>query len=162
MVPSIIKTFELTLDFLRRCVADLDEQQMSTQPCGVVNHPSWTLGHLAYSCQALGGELGLTPWLGEQWPEKFATGSAPSADGYPAKHELLSTLDDAWSRIRQALESADQKFLSQPLPDVRYRHIFPTRGHAVIQILGAHAGYHAGQLSAWRRAMGLPTVTGFL
>lgn len=162
VVPAIVKTFELTLDFLRRCVADLDEDQMCAQPGGVVNHPAWTLGHLAYSCQAIGGELGLPAWLPAQWPAKFATGSEPSAEGYPAKAELLKVLDDAWLRVRTRLEAAEESFLVAPLPDVRYRHMLPTRAHAVIQILGAHAGYHAGQLSAWRRAMGLPPVSGFV
>lgn len=46
--------------------------------------------------------------------------------------------------------------LDSPLPDERYREVFPTLGHAVLHILTVHTAIHLGQISAWRRAMGLP------
>jgi hypothetical protein len=49
--------------------------------------------------------------------------------------------------------------LAQPLPDERYRHIFPTIGHALLHILTAHAAVHVGQVSVWRRAFGLPPLS---
>jgi uncharacterized damage-inducible protein DinB len=48
--------------------------------------------------------------------------------------------------------------MSEPLPDVRYRNRIPTVGHAVLHILTAHTAMHVGQITVWRRAMGLKAV----
>ena len=57
MVPEILNSLALNLNFVRRMVADLGDGQMVGQVGGVVNHPAWTIGHLAGSFQLMGGEL---------------------------------------------------------------------------------------------------------
>jgi hypothetical protein len=47
MIPELLNSLALNLDFLRRMVADLDDNQMVGQVGGVVNHPAWTLGHVS-------------------------------------------------------------------------------------------------------------------
>jgi hypothetical protein len=46
----------------------------------------------------------------------------------------------------------------QPLPDGRYREMFPTLGHAVTHVLTAHTAAHIGQVIVWRRVMGFPPL----
>jgi hypothetical protein len=36
---------------------------MSEQPVEEMNHATWIAGQLAHSFEAMGGELGLEPWL---------------------------------------------------------------------------------------------------
>jgi hypothetical protein len=160
MIDEILRSYTLTLDYLRRLVADLDDAQMSLQPGGAGNHPAWVLGHLIYSCQLVGGELGLVPWLAEDWGPCFGTGSAPTADpsAYPPKSALLDALDDARDRLAGRLAALGEAGLAAPLPDVRFRDTFPTLGHAVLHVLVAHAAVHVGQVSVWRRAAGLPVI----
>ena len=40
-------------------VGHLSTEQMAAQPCGVINHPAWSLGHLVISADHLGQLLGL-------------------------------------------------------------------------------------------------------
>jgi hypothetical protein len=161
MVAEILNSNALTRDFLRRLVADIDEAQMTAQPNGAPNHPAWIIGHLVFSCQAIGGEIGVEPWLPEQWVASFTRGSTPvdERSAYPSKEELLAALDDGTARLRDRLAAMSGEELALPLPDVRFHYRFPTLGHAIAHILAGHTALHAGQLTVWRKVMGLPPVS---
>jgi hypothetical protein len=122
-----------------------------------VNHPAWVIGHLVFSCQLIAGEMGVKPWLSPSWEQQFGTGSQPtdSREAYPGKDELLATLADAQQHVCRRVAELGIEGLSAPLPDVRYRHVFPTLGHAVLHVLTSHAAFHVGQVSVWRRVVGL-------
>lgn len=161
MRDEILNSLSLHMKTLQELVADLDDAQMTRQPPGVPNHPAWTLGHIAFSFQGIGEEIGLDPWLLEDWEKRFGTGSTPVAEAgaYPAKQELLDTLADAERRVREPLLALDYTALQGLLRDERIREILPTLGHAVLHVLVGHTAAHLGQLAVWRRAMGLPPAT---
>ncbi len=60
------------------------------------------------------------------------------------------------------LLATDESRLREPLPDDKAREILPTLGDALLQIVSAHTAFHAGQLAAWRRAIGRPPVGAFI
>lgn len=157
MISAVLTSYELHLRHLRSLVADLTAEQMVAQPVGILNHPAWTIGHLAHSGEAIGGELGLPPWLPTYWKTLFGTGSLPSsnASGYPSRNELLTTLDAGCARLKRKLSELSMTEWEAPLPDIRYRDRLPTIGHAVVHILSGHTALHIGQLTVWRRAMSL-------
>ncbi len=161
MKDEILNSLGLFMRNLRELVGDLDDAQMAEQPPGVPNHPAWTVGHIAFSFQGISEELGLEPWLPEDWEKRFGTGTTPAQDtkAYPGKRELLGTLADAERRVRERLLRLDEAALRDPLPDERVREILPTLGHAVLHVLVGHTAAHLGQLAVWRRAMGLPPAT---
>ena len=70
----------VSLYFAKRLVADLTAEQMCQQPHGVVNHPAWSLGHLAFSSvgllKALGHDASLPVGWGEAFVGAFSTGVA--------------------------------------------------------------------------------------
>jgi hypothetical protein len=158
---EILNSLLLHMQTLRELVGDLDDVGMIRQPPGVPNHPAWTVGHIVYSLQGIGEELGLEPWLPEDWAQRYGTGSTPTAEAcaYSARQELLDTLTDACRRVRERLSALDDAALRRPLPDERVRKILPTLGDAVLHVLVGHTAAHLGQLAVWRRAMGLPQVT---
>jgi hypothetical protein len=157
MIAEILRSNKLVLDYLRRLVADVPGDWMARQFPGVINHPAWVIGHIIYSCQAIGGEMGMAAWLPDDWQSKFGTGSMPveKPDAYPDKKMLLQALDDGQQRIEAALSSMKESDMDKPLPDLAYREIFPTVGQAVLHILTSHAAVHVGQVTVWRRASGL-------
>jgi hypothetical protein len=158
MISDILRSFGMSMEYGRNLLADLDHNQMTAQPLPGMNHPAWIVGHLAFSFQMIGGELGLEPWLPEHWANLFGTGSILNAGRYPRKHELLAALAAGEKKLTEHLATMDESDLDQPLPDERCRHTLPTLGSAVLHILTVHTAVHLGQLSAWRRAMGLPPV----
>ncbi len=159
-MEPVLHSFAYCLDFLREQVADVAASDMVAQPNGIMNHPAWVVGHLTVTCQLLGGVIGLSEWLPDDWTGRFGTGSVPVADAslYETKQNALAMLYDAQVRITQAVEGLDDAHLDELFPDESYREVFPTIRHALTQVLVGHTANHIGQLSVWRKAMGLPPM----
>ena len=159
-MKPVLHSFAYCLDFLREQVADVAAADVVAQPNGIVNHPAWVVGHLTHACQLLGGAIGLPEWLPNDWAKRFGTGSVPVADAglYETKNDALAMLRDAQVRITRAVDQLDDSRLDEPFPDESYRVVFPAIRHALTQVLVGHTANHIGQLSVWRRAMGLPPM----
>ena len=157
MLQHVLHVHALNLGFATRLVKDLSDDQMCAQPHGVVNHPAWSLGHLAVAADHAGIALGLRSALPAGWDETFKTGGIPSSDKsvYPGKDEILRVLAEQHARNAQALSDADPAALAQPHPNEKRREHFPTVGDFAIFLMTAHEMDHLGQIAAWRRAMGL-------
>lgn len=160
MIAELLRSHAMNMEHANRLTADLNEQQMVSQPAQGVNHPAWIIGHLALSFQMIGGELGLKSWLPADWVGLFETGSDPATtgSGYPTKAELVHALAEGEQHLTTALGSMKDEDLDEVLPDEQHRYVFPTLGFAVLHILTVHTATHLGQLSAWRRMIGLPRV----
>lgn len=159
-MKPVLHSFAYCLDFLREQVAGVAAADMVAQPNGILNHPAWVIGHLTSVCQALGGAIGLPEWLPTDFASRFGTGSRPVADAglYESKDNALALLRDAQSRITNAVNRLDDSRLDEPFPDESYRDVFPSIRHALTQVLVGHTAYHVGQVTIWRRAMGLAPV----
>jgi hypothetical protein len=124
------------------------------------NHPAWVIGHLAIyphkALELLGDDSGTAP---AAWDELFGNGSPLHDDSdhsiYPSKEELVKTCLAEMDRATEQLaQTADDAFLA-PQPVERWRERMPTVGDTFAFLLGPHAMFHLGQLSAWRRFEGL-------
>ena len=157
MIQHVLHVYGMNLGFAKRLVADLSEDQMCAQPHGVVNHPAWSLGHLAVAADHLGTLLGLSSDAPAGWGDTFKTGGIPSPDKsrFPGKDQLLRAFEHQHVRVAKALSEADPAALARPHPDEKRRAHFPTVGDFVIFLMTAHEMDHLGQIAAWRRAMGL-------
>ncbi len=159
-MKPVLHSFAYCLDYLREQVADVAAAEMVAQPKGIVNHPAWVIGHLTLSCELLGEVIGLPAWLPEGWAERFGSGSVPVADVgvYETKEKALAILRDAQVRITQAVERLEATQLDAPFPQGSLRDVFPTVRHALTHVMLAHTAHHIGQITVWRRVMGLPRM----
>jgi hypothetical protein len=107
-MDAALHSFAYGLDFLREQVADVPAADLAAQPNGIRNHPAWVVGHLTFTCQLLGGVIGVPEWLPEGWAGRYGPGSQPSPDAgrYEAKDEALAILRDAQERISGAVARA--------------------------------------------------------
>jgi DinB superfamily len=160
MKDLVLPSYNLTLNYARKLAADVPDEQMTAQPVPgrVMNHPAFVLGHLAWAGDVACWLLGQPPAHAD-WKELFGMGTTPQADRslYPSKADLVKALEDAHARVIDALDKAAPDALTQ-LPPERMRSRFPTVGHALLGLMTSHESTHLGQFSAWRRAMGLPSV----
>ncbi len=158
----ILPAFKLNLWYSQKLVADVAEDQMCAQPVAgrVMNHPAFLLGHLALVAGNFGTSLVvLPPVCPESWKELFnhgreaagrpfalsvEGGAAPGAGGRPRP-------PGRWGGEGRAA------VLAQPAPE-KIRERFATIGALLAGLMTSHEASHNGQLSAWRRAMGLPPV----
>jgi uncharacterized damage-inducible protein DinB len=142
-------------------VADLDNDLLDHQPAPGMNHPAWVLGHLL-ALDAL-----LLSWLvpeqgssiETEWMQTYGPSSAAVSlrDKFLPKQVYLDRLRETGKRLQTALQGKTVADLAREHPKPASRSVFPTLGH-VLQYALWHEGYHGGQLSAWRRVQGLPTV----
>jgi hypothetical protein len=161
MLDLILPTYTFALTFSQKLVHDVPDEQMCAQPVPdrVMNHAAWVIGHLAWANDNALRTLGREPSLGEPWKAMFAMGSKPLPDraAYPTKVELLRVFTDAHARLLDAVREATPEMLAAPAPD-RMRARFPTVATMLAGLMTSHYANHNGQLSAWRRAMGFPSV----
>lgn len=135
------------------------EDWLFMQPGGLTNHPAWELGHLHHSdeivCHVLAGR-----GVDQTVMQHFGQGSTPTQDPAVWKR-VFGSRDAAVERVRAvhveavALMRALSAQRLEEAPSVdRARAAFPKIGDMVAYMLW-HEGYHAGQVSQWRRAAGM-------
>ena len=157
MLTHMLAAYDLQLSLASRLVDDIPDDQMCAQPHGLVNHPTWSLGHLIMSEHQVGEMIGIEPAAPDGWADLFKTGGTPSGDrsAYPSKAELLAELGKVHERWKSALPGVDAAVLDAEHPNEDTRKYFRTVGAMVAFILTSHEMDHLGQIAAWRRAAGL-------
>lgn len=161
MLNQVLLAAGINRFLAERLVHDVADEQMTRMPAAGVNHPAWVLGHLTVSLTVVSGALGIDePLCPADWAEKFALGSKPieDASAYPPKSELLNAFDNATAKVIDALAQATPDQLSAPNPSEEFRKRAATVGDAAVLLLTFHAAFHLGQLSTWRRVLGLPSA----
>lgn len=128
------------------------------------NHPAFVYGHLALYPAKVLDMLGLershlTAPAGFEELFKDGTVCHDDAKGtiYPAMETITSNyfrcVDGALEAIAKLDDSAFPKEI--PAPFERFRDRFPSVGSVVMFMMNNHQAMHFGQISAWRRCMGL-------
>jgi uncharacterized damage-inducible protein DinB len=170
MIDLLLSYYDRNADYARRLVADVSDGQWCAQPtpgagagAGTLrNHAAWVIGHLTQVADKATGNftLGLERRFPAGWDDLFHGKSQPTADRatYPDKAALMAAYEAAHARVADALRRADDSLLAKPTPHEGFRERFPTVGLALLHTMVGHECVHLGQLSAWRRALGLPNV----
>jgi hypothetical protein len=156
MRDAVLNAFGINRAYGAQLLADIPADQFTHQPAGLKNHPAWTVGHLAVSLDAAADLLGGGQELPENWSKLFGMGSQPTGDAaaYPDKATLVASLESQCERVAAAYESATPGQLAGQTPEA-FRNMLPTVEAAIVFLLTGHHATHLGQLSSWRRAMGM-------
>jgi hypothetical protein len=139
------------------------------QPGGAVvrsNHPAFVLGHLSlYPPKILerlsqpAGAAAYPPAYEALFKSGVECQDDPAGTIYPPMKALTKQFFEGYRAARLAIEAAPDDLLCGPNPaEGRMREMFPVLGGMLNFYLTGHAQSHLGQLSAWRRAMGLPAA----
>jgi hypothetical protein len=127
------------------------------------NHPAWVYGHLAiYSsrmCEFLGAEPGPTA-KPAGWEDLFKNGTEckddPSGTIYPKIEALQTHYLNGYKHVLAKIAETPDEVLNRPNPaGGRMTEMFPTIGAMMMFMLVGHPMSHLGQISTWRRCMGL-------
>jgi len=130
------------------------------------NHPAFVLGHLALYPQRIMQHLHLPAGSAEYpagYEALFRNGvecqDDPNGTIYPPMKELSERFFASYRAAIEAVKAAPDGVFDEPNPvEGRLRDLFPTVGMAINFYLVGHVQVHLGQVSAWRRAMGLPAA----
>jgi hypothetical protein len=165
----LAQTANVTVLSAERLLAGITPQSFArfARPGGVElhsNHPAFVLGHLSlYPAKVLahlGRDAGdVTPPA--KYEDLFKNGvecrDDPAGTIYPSMAELRDFFLRSYRAAIASLTEADDARLAGPNPsEGRMKELFPSLGAMLNFYLSGHAHAHLGQLSAWRRAQGLP------
>ncbi len=160
MLDNAVQVNTFLVQYARTLLADIPDARLAEQPQPGVNHPAWILGHLTLVADNVLGRLGGTKVLTADWGPRYGMGSKPSTNrgDYPSKEEMLRAFEERHQQLRQTASSATAQQLAVENPNPRMRENLPTLQQLVAFILTGHVGVHLGQLTTWRRLIGLPPL----
>jgi hypothetical protein len=163
----IAASCRLSLGYAERLLTDVTADRFArfARVDGTVvesNHPCFALGHLSLYAPRVVSELGgdasaVTPSDNDVslFSKDAKCQDDPQGTIYPPMDEVIAKFRAAHEAAIETLESADDTLFRQPNPNEAMRGRFPTVGAMHGFYLGGHMMVHLGQLSAWRRMMGL-------
>lgn len=129
----------------------------------VSNHPAFVYGHLSLYPERVIKDLdqdGSSVAASEEYQKLFSHEATcqddPDGKIYPAKDELVERMIAGYEKASEVLRASDDAlFTRENAAEGRMKELFPTNGSALGFYVGGHVMIHIGQISAWRRAMGL-------
>lgn len=127
------------------------------------NHPAWVMGHLAMYSSRCMDLLGLPQGVTAKpagWDELFKNGTEckddPTGKIYPPMDAVTKHFLEGYKAVLAALPNVPDEVLNRPNPgEGRMKEMLPTVGGVVCFLVTGHPMSHLGQVSAWRRFMGL-------
>lgn len=160
MKSHIITAANVIYGYGQLLIKDIPADKRLAQPHGIPNHPVWIVGHLTGSASRGIEQLGGSAPLPDGWAETFGIASKPVTNpaAYPDWQTLTDKLATAHQAFLAALQNADDARLAMTNPLERARGRFPTIGDFAVYLLTVHPATHWGQLSSWRRAIGMPSA----
>lgn len=163
IAPIVAKPAERGLDYAESLAKDIPAEKFGHMPHPSMNHPAFNYGHLALYPDRLLAMIG-KPELARPkagWEELFKAGVAcVEQDGrYPGKQEIVDYFLDRYRTAAEAVAATPDEVFFRPNPiEGRFKELLPTLGMVANFLLNSHVMMHLGQVSAWRRAVGLPSV----
>jgi hypothetical protein len=130
------------------------------------NHPAWVYGHLACyptRCMDLLGRPEeaaklAVPALTELFKAGTECKDDPAGQIYPSMDTIVNAWKTGYEHVLRVLPEIPDDVLMKINPNEQARERFPTIGSAIAFLVSGHQNVHLGQVSAWRRFMGLPGV----
>ncbi len=135
------------------------EDSFARMPLADLNSAAFCIGHLSIYPTRIASLLGQSGALGNPagWEALFKAGT-PCVDqgSYPSKEALMAHYMSGYQAIAEMLMQTDDTILADSNPlEGPIRERFPLTGNAVEFLCIGHQTTHLGQVSAWRRVMGL-------
>jgi hypothetical protein len=168
IAEMILSGSGLTLDYAERLLVGVTPEMFGkfARPGGVVlksNHAAFVFGHLSlYSPKVLEhlkrptAAVACPPGFDAVFKNGVECQDDPTGTIYPPMAAITDQFFRGYRAARAALAETDDALLLSPNPtEGRMRELFPTLGSMLIFYFDGHAQMHLGQVSAWRRAMGL-------
>lgn len=162
VIQGLVYSFRKNMDYASKLVADLNEEQMVMQPPlgdRPANHPAWVLSHLNVYLPIMEALIDGVEFEDPKTHE-FGMLSHPENDRsrYASKESLLGTFLSGHEQVIRKLEAVGPNVLEQETTLERWKPIMPHVGLVLPYLMLNHENTHLGQLSAWRRILGLPAV----
>lgn len=159
LLASSLQAMRFGRGFLKMLLEKTPDSLFYTPAFPGANHAAWVVGHLALTdnlfLTALAGQPSKIP---AEWDALFGVNSKaiPDPAKYPSRAELMKVLDECRAALESWLSSLTDNQLLQPI-EGDYA-MFAANPAQLGSSSSFHDGFHAAQISATRRASGLPPM----
>lgn len=159
---------KLTRGYAERLLVGVTPQQFARKPVANgkpvdTNHPAWVYGHLALYPARIAAMAGMDASrfaVPSNFEDLFKDGTESKDDAAGALYPAMELITAAFFRTHDALFESlggiDDAVLLAPTTDEKARQRFPQVGGRLLFMCNNHVAMHLGQISTWRRCMGLP------
>lgn len=161
IAQAILPGAKRSLGYAQTLLAGIDPGAAARFPMGVkTNHPTFVYGHLSIYPDRIFKLLGREDLAkpDARYEQVFSAQAEceddPAGVKYPPFDEVSRRYVERTETLLRFLESAGDDVLGGPNPGPM-KEIFPTVSAQLAFMLQAHTMMHLGQVSAWRRMMGL-------
>jgi hypothetical protein len=127
-----------------------------------INHPAFVFGHLALYPSLMAEMTGISGKgmeIPASYPDLFRMGvqcqDDPAGSIYPTMDEIVNVFFSGTDALIASLDFIAPESLDVDLENPSRRERFGTVGGFLTYVLLAHPQSHLGQVSGWRRCMGL-------
>jgi hypothetical protein len=160
LADALVHPAKMSINYAELLCADVPASKFGHMPHPKMNHPAFNMGHLSLYPNRLLTMLGLESKVKEKegWDLLFKAGvECVEDDGrYPGKEEIVAHYVDRYKTLIEALPDVSEESFARENPvEGRFKEILPTLGAVAIFMVTSHPMMHLGQISAWRRAMGM-------
>ena len=161
----IIPGARMSLGYLMSLTKDVPADRWADCAVETMNSPAFLFGHLAiYPNRVLANFID-RPDLVVECPfneEAVVQGAEclPDASLYASMEVVVPFLQERYETVIDAVAGvAPEQWAAENPVEGRFREMLPTVGAAVSFMLNNHVMMHAGQVSHWRRAIGLGSAS---
>lgn len=166
LVDIILPGAKMAMGYSEALLNGIAAKDFARLPKGInTNHPAFVYGHLSVYPDKIMPEIGLARLSKPdhaKWVELFDAGKEcrddPSGTIYPSMEAIVSRYRERYAALVEALPSVDESLLWAMNPNEKARDRLPTQGARLNFYLNGHTQMHLGQVSAWRRIMGMPSA----
>jgi len=160
LASLIVPSLRMSIGYADRLVKDIAAEKFAHLPVPNVNHPAWCIGHLSLYAERVLELVGRADLASpdQRFVELFKAGTTcvEGKPGDPSKAEIVKRFNERWERVATVLpEIGDDRFFEANPMDGRMKELLPTVGAVVIFMCGSHHMMHMGQISTWRRLIGM-------
>ena len=150
----------VSTNYAEMLVKEIPAEKFAHMPHPKMNHPAFCLGHLSIYPDKMFELLGMEDRVEEKpgFEELFSPAAeCVEQDGrYPEKDVIVAHFLERHRTLAEALPEVTDEILQQTNPmEGQMKELFPTIGAALIFTTTGHIMMHLGQISAWRRAIGM-------
>lgn len=125
------------------------------------NHPAFVFGHLSLYPDRLFEQIGRSDLVSPdtRYADLFSPGKPclddPTGTIYPPMNDIVERFRSRYTSLLGPLGETPDDVFQRPNPSERMRDRLPTLAAMASFYVSGHVLVHLGQVSAWRRIMGL-------
>lgn len=165
---AIGESANVSMSYARRLLTDISADQFARLAPGstgqvVSNHPAFVYGHLSIYASRILKDVGADaePFVpSEKFVCLFSKDATcvddPNGTIYPAMDVITERMLSGYEAVLEAIANVDDATYTAPNPDPKMRERFSSMASMHAFYLSGHIMIHMGQVSAWRRMIGLP------